>query len=229
MMLKLRKNAQITIPSSIVKKLKWDEGTYIDCILKDNNIILTRCHNYTLENESNTLTIHCFGRFSIRYNERFIWIKKIKCIELLAYLICEHSGPIKKTKICDVLWPDTNIENALNSLSKIYQYIVKNFPYIPIFSENGSMYLDMHLIDSDLAAFIKLYKTDNIECLKRAVELYKGSVYQDECYDWSIQISSKYEIIYEDILEKLITYFLQQKNKNLVEYYKLKKAQLDTD
>lgn len=148
---------------------------------------------------------------------------------MLAFLICEKGGPIKKTKICEILWPDTCIENALNSLSKLYQFILKNYSVIPLFSKNGSIYLNMEQIDSDLIHFCELYKRTDIESLKEAAELYKGHILQEECYEWTIQNSAYYEIKMEEILNKLISYYIQKKDRKLVSYYKEKRIMLDME
>lgn len=78
MLIKLRKNAQITIPSDVVRNFNMKEGDYLDCVYKGDEIVLTIFQNM-LKNEEmhhSKIIMNCFKRFYICDDSKVIWIKK---------------------------------------------------------------------------------------------------------------------------------------------------------
>ncbi|MDD2459219.1 MAG: response regulator [Eubacteriales bacterium] len=64
--------------------------------------------SHTKPRQANTLTLHCFGPFTLSLGGKplgFKWRSK-KELELLAYLSCQRGHPVTKDKIADALWPE---------------------------------------------------------------------------------------------------------------------------
>lgn len=132
-----------------------------------------------------------------RNGEQIIFQNK-KAKELIAYLLCNDGGPIKKTVLAKILWTDTPFTNAMDSLYKVNRYL-RNLRMgeesFPIIMSHGEIYIDCRRLSCDLHEFEECYQQkEQVEARSEAVELYRGSIFYDEYYDWIAPYEAYYDI-----------------------------------
>ena len=237
---------QINIPEEFITQLGIREGNTLSCFLENNEIRLrpekpdktylkysavsaTALPRATVSKHptfQRNFRIQCFGSMSVsRSGEQLIFQNK-KAKELIAYLLCNGGGPIKNTVLAEVLWPDTPFTNAMDNLYKVNRYL-RNLRIgeesFPIIVAHGEIYLDCKRLSCDLHDFEELYQQrGHAEAWGEAVELYRGSVYYGEYYDWIAPYEAYYDIRYLEMTEFLITYYEQAGNMETADYYRLK-------
>lgn len=171
------------------------------------------------------IQIHCFQKFALFINDRYIYIANKKAGELLAYLICAKSV-VSKVKLAENLWPDVSAEKAMNSLYKACQF-VKSMDLqgmgLPLEIYRNDLFLDTDSIYSDTAAFERLYAgSDDIHMCEQAVALYTGPLFYENCYGWSAIDEAYYDIRYLSLVEQLIAHYTRANNPDMVAYYQSK-------
>lgn len=185
-----------------------------------------------IEKKEKKTSIQCFRHFSILVDKIEVnkgWRTK-KAEELLAYLICEKGKFVSKEKIAEALWPDLDGEKSVSNLYLAYYYLKKQGKNagvsFPIESERGKMRLKMDEMDCDIVNFDtyaeKCSSIDetNIETAEKAIELYKGMIFEDNYYAWSVQIQQYYENTYMDILKNIVNYYERQGNEEKLKRFK---------
>ncbi|MCH5261419.1 MAG: hypothetical protein J1F42_00735 [Lachnospiraceae bacterium] len=240
------KTWQINIPEDFIMQLGIQEGNTLSCLLEDNEIRLrpeksdkdpikystasatslphtTVSKHPTFQRE---FRIQCFGNMSVSRNGEQVIFQNKKAKELIAYLLCNGGGPIKNTALAEILWPDTPFTNAMDSLYKVNRYL-RNLRMgeesFPIIMEHGEIYLDCRRLCCDLHEFEELYQQrEHAEAWGAAVELYRGSVFYDEYYDWIAPYEAYYDIRFLEMTGFLITYYEQAGNRETADYYRLK-------
>ena len=220
--------------------VKAFEINAVDYILKPvsrNRLVntLQRISPETAAPKSQKIQISCFKHFSITANSQEIntgWRTR-KAEELIAYLLCEKGKFISKEKIAEALWPEQDSEKSLSNLYLAYYYIKKQENKtgvrIPLESERGKMRINLELVECDLTDFNRLVEgsrkaaaSEAASMMEKAVELYQGALFEDGFYSWAEGIQQHYEIIYEELLNRLTDYFKRETNRLKVRYYEEK-------
>lgn len=216
MFIKLRKRAQITLPTSIVKKFQLKEGDVLDCLTYEGEILLlpqdkeipghTHSKHMTFSYSippyipAAGLYIQCFSHFCLYLDRKPIPMSK-KAAELLALLTSEHGGPINKETAGALLWPDSRREQGLDNLLRLCRRIQKSPCKIPLNYDKKTVWLDISQISCDLYEFEKLYQEKgNPESCEAALSLYRGMIFYDDCYDWAVQKEAYYDMRYLALL-----------------------------
>ena len=197
--------------------------------LKKTLIRMNITNNSTENQKEDKLILHCFGKLSIEINGIGIntGIRK-KTEELLAYLIFYKGEFVSKEKIMDDLWPDSDKEKAANSLYVTF-YNLKKITYdvcsFPIESYRGKMRICIDRIDCDIYQFenfVTKCRSIDINTLNEATEMaekYNGILFEGNDYLWASLYQSKFDILYTDLLDKLIVYYSNECNIQKVKYY----------
>ena len=87
-------------------------------------------------------------------------------------------------------------------------------------SNRGMLQLKLDNVESDLFQFEKLMGgRDCIENLEQAVKLYRGSLYEEENYEWISEKDAFYDNLYVDTIGYLKKHFQQQKESERACYY----------
>lgn len=242
------KTWQINIPEDFITRLGIREGNTLLCLLEDNEIRLRPAETDSLHvptpapsvaPTSPTLGsvsersinregfwIQCFGSMSVsKAGQRIIFQNK-KAKELVAYLLCNGGGPIRNTVLAEILWPDTQPANAMDSLYKVNRYL-RNLHIgdesFPIVMAHGEIYFDYSKLCCDLYEFEILYQQkEHVEAWSKAIELYRGSVFYDEYYDWITPYEAYYDIRFLEMTEFLIAHYEKVGNREMADYYRLK-------
>lgn len=240
------KTWQINIPEDFITQLGIREGNTLFCRIEDNEIRLRPEKSdktpiqYSMTSVAflpyaatskhppfqKEFRIQCFGSMSISRNGEQIIFQNKKAKEMIAYLLCNGGGPIRNTVLAEVLWPDTPFTNAMDSLYKVNRYL-RNLRMgegsFPIIMAHGEIYLDCRRLSCDLQEFEELYQqSKHAETWGAAVELYRGSVFYDEYYDWIAPYEAYYDIRFLEMTEFLITYYEKLGNPEIAAYYRSK-------
>lgn len=248
MFVKFRKNAQITIPAIATEQLQLKEGDLLECKFNENCIelvplqidtnvkkvtALRNSYKNTFPLKFQKLSVQCFGKFRLSAEGQILNMNNKKARELIAYLVCENGGPVKKEKLSAILWMDASDTHAMDNLYKVCRYL-KHFSLqiinLPLTITRGSISLNMQQIDSDLHTFIECYqKRDKLEFCERAIDLYSGSLLAEEYYEWTNIKESFYEIKYLELLERLIHEYSKTGKRTKAQYYMEKYNLYDLD
>lgn len=172
------------------------------------------------------LSINCFHHFSISVGKVEInkgWRTK-KAEELFAYLTCEKGRFVSKEKIAGALWPELDGEKSVSNLYLAYYYLKKQERKLgvifPIESERGKMCIKIDEIHCDIIDFDSYVAQCNIiddatiKIAEKAIELYKGKVFEESYYSWCIEIQQYYENINRNLLKEIINYYEKQGEKS---------------
>jgi two-component system, LytTR family, response regulator len=178
------------------------------------------------------IEINCFRHFSIMEDGKEInagWRTR-KAEELIAFLLCGKGRFISKEMIAEALWPELDGEKSVSNLYLAYYYIKKQENKkgvkIPIESERGKMCIRLEEVDCDMVRFDGLVKVctdlntpDRIELMEKAVGLYQGTLLEDGYYSWAVGYQQEYEMVYLELLQKLMEYFGQQSDIVKFKFY----------
>ncbi len=174
----------------------------------------------------------CFGNFEVYGEGETIPVqwKTTKAMELFAYLITNSNKIINKERILENIWSDMDPEQTSKWL---YTYIYQIRNAMKIYGiENGLIYknkgycLVTNNISSDVNEFENLIDSSmieemetSIECLKKAILLYKGE-YLDGFYnDWIVDEKNRLENLYQSALERLSKIYMEVKEYKLALKY----------
>ncbi len=156
-------------------------------------------------------------------------------------LVWEAGGPISKRYAASMLWPESNIEHARDCLYKTLAWLRARVELCQSFGltvvrESISIRLENLSIDMvefdrcyagrsdirlenlsiDMVEFDRCYAgRSDIRCCQRAVELYNGPPFWRDCYDWTIEKQSLYELRYDELLRALSEYHRQHDDSNI--------------
>lgn len=119
----------------------------------------------------------------------------------------ESGGPVSKRYIASVLWPEADLERGRDCLYKTLSWL-RTEPelcgLLGLDAGRESVSLHAEALSIDLEEFDRCYAARaDIRCCERAAELYSGPLLWQECYDWTDEKQSWYEIRYAEVLQIL--------------------------
>ncbi len=119
----------------------------------------------------------------------------------------EAGGPLSKRYIASVLWPEVDLERARDCLYKTLAWLRAEPELgglLGLDAARESVSLRGEALSTDLEEFDRCYAgREDIRCCRRAAELYSGPLLWQECYDWTDEKQSWYEIRYAEVLSIL--------------------------
>ncbi|GEN30152.1 two-component SAPR family response regulator [Cerasibacillus quisquiliarum] len=169
--------------------------------------------------------ICCFKALKFKQSLKSIQInvnwRTAKARELFAFLLHNRNETVRKDVIIDLLWPETDVKNALTQLySTIYQ-IRKTlnqikFP-IEIISNNNQYRINMNGIKTDvdlLELGLKDFDIENgdLHLYKRLLRLYKGDYLEEDSYHWALSEQNRLRVLWTSYLTSLAEYYVEQRN-----------------
>lgn len=188
--------------------------------MRDDEMLLVEKHSG--ESKGKKIQINCFGRLSIYQDgqEMGIAMHSKKARELIAFLMTYHGAAVKKETVCEALWKDKAPHRSLDSLYKLVKKIKKMPISFQLESNRGMLQLGIDNIESDLFQFQKLMmKRESIENLEQAVNLYSGSLYEEEDFEWISNKEAFYDNRYLEAIILLKTHYQNEEEKERVYYY----------
>lgn len=143
-----------------------------------------------------------------------------KARELIAFLMTYHGAAVSKVTVCEALWGEAEIHHSMDSLYKLVRKIKKMPISFQLKSSRGMLQLDIDNVESDLLQFQKLMlERENIENLEQAVNLYKGSLYEEEEFEWISEKEAFYDNLYIDAVIFLKRHYQKAEESERVYYY----------
>ena len=155
---------------------------------------LCRKQKEPVNQHESRLRIQSFGHFEVYIDNKPLKWSRSKTKELFAYLL-QHAGQrVSKFKLCDDLWTEYSLEQALANLQTSIWALRKNlkevgYSQIKIEFAEDRYILNAGELDWDLLQFEKLYEafaeSSSVESAKKAVALFKGGYAADEDWLWA--------------------------------------------
>lgn len=183
-------------------------------------------------------TVNCFGKLSVVVGgtEVNLGLRK-KSEELLAYLICAEGRFVAKEKIMEALWPEVEKDKAANNLYVAFYNLKRQDLGVlteSLESVRGKMRVCPERIECDLYEFKKLVRLCGgvdgytIETARKAVELYRGTLFEENYYDWAALPQAELDVQYLELLEKAITYCGEIDDAAGTRYFETKKEKYES-
>lgn len=167
--------------------------------------------------------INFFGSMEI-YTSAGIWkeqdFKSPKCSRVVAYLLLQRKAAHSALGIADALYPEDDIDpETINQNIRSYMYRFRR-SLEPIFKHqlieytaNGYRINPNINIMTDLQKFDRLWEqaqknipvSHKAHLLKRAIHLYRGTVFETACDDhWLVGIATEYKLKYIGLVNELL-------------------------
>lgn len=146
--------------------------------------------------------------------------RTIKTRELFALLVHHRESTLKKDSIIEWLWPELEREKGSRVFHTTVHYLRKVLQTIGLpdtlrFS-NSRYVLNLGEIECDAEEFecLSAKKVDGdsgrLELMKRAINIYRGSYFEDKDYGWAVDKRNSLRLLYLDLLqqvaEELVSY-----------------------
>lgn len=168
------------------------------------------------------ITVKCFGKLAIFVDgmEQSAYMNSQKARELIAFLLTYRGEAVNKSVVCQALWEDKAIQRSKDSLSKLIKKIEKMPIPFKLNSSRGMIQLCIDNIECDIVNFERLlYDNGDIEKKEYAVSLYRGSLFEEENFNWICLKDGFYDNRYADALYSLYEYYEEKHNKKRTAYY----------
>lgn len=178
-----------------------------------------------------TCVIYCLGPFRVYQDDQPIpdW-KSSKGKSIFKYLVVHRQAPIAKEVLMDLLWPDStpdaarnNLNVAIYGLRQTLRQIQPNLAHI-LFQDECYLLNPEIEIWVDVEAFLEHLRmahhleqrgelTLAIREYRAAETLYQGEFLADDRYeDWPVSQRQRLVSDYFSILDRLSSYYLDQKD-----------------
>lgn len=157
--------------------------------------------------------ITLFGELKITTSKGVLSERELnspKLAKILVYLLINKRVAVSPREIANSLWPNENPENIIKNIKGLIYRLHQSFMLLSDYrlvesTPNGyqlnrelNIITDVQLFDKKLSIAIK--STDNIEkiaILKKAIELYRGTLFQTaQSEHWLMPVSVSYECRY---------------------------------
>ena len=179
------------------------------------------------------LKLKCFGRFELRMDDRVMSedsFQRKKALTLLKLLVLKAGNPLNRSALIEHLWPGTDERSGANRLHGVVHALRSVIEphhsekrWIFVRSEGDFYYFNMnspHQID--LYEFRQLSgaarqaidrgdRAGAIEGLKKAVALYRGDLFEEDCFgDWGALEREHVKNSYVDMLRQLAELLVEE-------------------
>jgi len=170
----------------------------------------------SMDNIEGKICINCFGRLEIYVDgkEQSMEMKSAKARELIAFLMTYKGAAVSKATVCEALWGETPIEYSKDCLYKLVRRIKDMSMPFHIECSRGMMRLNIDNIESDILQFEALAEEkENVKKMEQLIDVYKGSLLEEECYGWINMKAAAYDKKYMDTICSLEEYY-QENNRS---------------
>lgn len=171
------------------------------------------------------LKIKTLGGFMVSYKDKAIGTSKSKgnakkMWMLFEYLLLNHGRTVNQEELIDILWPDAEVTNPLNSLKVLVFKLRKEIDtlgFLPgkevILNAHGSYSFNDNIpYEVDIVEFEKLVKAsdedglsqeEKLDILLQAIDCFKGNVLSlSQGNSWAVALQTQYGNMYRDTVEK---------------------------
>ncbi len=160
-------------------------------------------------------------------------MKSSKQAKLLAYILLNKKIASSPRELAEALWEDEDTENTIKKMKGFVYRLQQVFTLLSDFrliesTPNGyqlnhelNVFTDYQLFENKIA--VALYTTDReekIEALKKAVDLYKGALFENYRQEhWLMSMAVAYEYKYIGALGELLKALDEDKDYAGIQYY----------
>lgn len=197
-----------------------------------------------IEND-NDIVINFFGYMEIITKDG-VWreqdFNSPKCSRAIAYIILQGGSAHSAFAIADALYPEDTID--VETINKnIRGYIYRFRKSFELISKHNLIEYTAHgyklnpslNIKTDLQQFDNLWEqsqqeiplTYKVYMLKRAISLYKGSVFETACDDhWLVGIATSYKLKYIGMVNELLSIMAEFEDYDGIHHFALKAIEM---
>lgn len=178
------------------------------------------------------LSIHLFGKFSVRSNEQVLdGFEARKVQELFCYLLLHRDHSLPRETLASLLWPDTTtvlskkslrqtlwqLQSALSSRAEAGDdRILLVEPDWVQLNVEADLWLDVAVLERafDHVQNIPGHELDasQVQILQNAVHLYQGPLLEGWYQDWCLYERERLQNMYLAMLDKLMVYCEAQRD-----------------
>ncbi len=187
----------------------------------------------------NRLRILAFGIFTVygsRRDQEIRW-PTAKVRELFACFVLNKGGALGKWQLCERLWPQASPQRVEHSLHSTVSRMRKSLadagiPNAVVYSE-GRYRVKMDGWSCDLWEFRGFLEnhplacSENIVRYEKALNLYRGDLFESEDYPWCLAAREKCRLSYLKCLKSIGRYYWDEKDCGLAEKYLRKSMKTD--
>lgn len=177
-----------------------------------------------------TLRFQLFGKISIQQDEQILVDLPIKALELLCYLLLYRERIHTRENLAELLWPDTpNSKKYFRQAFWQLQAVLER--YLPARTTDGEA---LFLLNPgwirvnpqaawwlDVAGLEQAYglcsaipgaalTAQEVQAIEDAIALYQGDLLETWYQDWCVYERERLQLIYLDLLDKLVAYYTAQ-------------------
>ena len=121
-----------------------------------------------------------------------------------------------------MLWPESSEKQSIDNLFRLCKRIQKLPENIPLYYDKKTVWLDRKQIKCELYEFEQLYQNRKTpEACERALSLYRGMLFYEDCYEWSAPQEAYYDLRYTELLSCMAEHARQSGNIKGAEIYQL--------
>lgn len=176
-----------------------------------------------------TVEVFLFGQLRIHIQGNVAHIRNKKARELLALLLVEKRGPIRKLWTAETLWPSVDQQQAMDSLYKVLRFWRKDpvlSQWFPLENVKGELSLRSSNILCDLWRYEEAASTGDIAMKEEAAALYTDPLLFQEYYEWTAEKEAFCDLRQAEMLNQLLLHYTQLDDRAKITYYEKKQALL---
>lgn len=159
-----------------------------------DKVVDKKIDDFKTKNDIQEVYIQTFGKFIIKIGDNVVKWNRKKSYELFAYLLENKEMPVRKEKLCDLLWPNIDPKKALVNLQSTIYSIRKSLKAynnygIRINYLGDNYILNLENVHIDMIEFQEILgqalhlKDENL--LRNALEIYKEDYLDEEGWIWA--------------------------------------------
>ncbi len=196
-------------------------------------------------NSDTDVIVNLFGDMEI-CTSAGIWkeqdFKSPKCSRVVAYLLLQRKAAHSALGIADALYPEEDIDpETVNQNIRSYIYRFRRslepiFKYQLIeYTANGYRLNPNINVMTDLQKFDRLWEqsqkklpvSQKTHILKRAIQLYRGTVFETACDDhWLVGIATEYKLKYIGLVNELLSILAKYDDYNGINTFAMQALKL---
>lgn len=174
------------------------------------------------EQEFQALAIQGFGDARLLCGENEIRWNRGKTGELFWFLLMHKEERLHKEHICEALWPEFEMKQALSNLQVTLCRLRKDLAcferrqiFIDFVSDSYCLNIGEGYYDAD--EFIRQVEKGSREALEKAVQLYKGGFLEKKGWLWAENERERLRLKYERAVEGLAGFYMDSGDFNKAE------------
>jgi DNA-binding SARP family transcriptional activator len=140
------------------------------------------------------LQVRLFGAFEARVDGTPVALASTRAQSLLAYLALQNGAAQRRDRVAYLLWPDSTEQQARTNLRHLLHTVRAAVPDADRYLDATAQTLTLRDFSADTAAFdaASAEAGDDIERLRKTIELYPGDLLDGWYDDWLLAARDRY-------------------------------------